>query len=395
MAYHDGLVVGGARIVASRLPGCIGGAGFHSFARKAGMSRVQVWALLGLAAIIWLLVLLEPILMPFFVSMILAYLGDPLTDWLESKRLSRRLAVSVVFLVLITALTVAFLVLIPLLGRQLGQLIELLPAVFVWVQATVLPWVQSMTGMDFSTDFDQLRQALMANWRETGTFAAALLAQVSRSGLAFMLWIANLALIPVVTFYLLLDWDRLKARIRNLLPRRSEPTITRLAIECDEVLSAFLRGQLLVMLSLGIVYAVGLTLLGVQFGVLIGLVAGLASIVPYLGVIVGLAIAAIVAFFQFGDILHLVGVGAVFAVGQMLEGTVLQPLLLGDKIGLHPVAVIFAVLAGGQLFGFTGILLALPVAAVVMVLLRYLHERYKNSTLYDAAGRRGGDEEIR
>ncbi len=341
---------------------------------------------------IWLLVLLEPILMPFFVSMILAYLGDPLTDWLEARGLSRRLAVSVVFLVLTLVLTTAFLVLIPLLGRQLGQLIESLPAVFAWVQSTLLPWVRSVTGLDFSTDFDQLRQALMANWRETGTFAAALLAQVSRSGLAFVFWVANLALIPVVTFYLLLDWDRLKRRIRNLLPRRYEPTVTRLAMQCDEVLSAFLRGQLLVMLSLGIVYAVGLTLLGVQFGVLIGLVAGLASIVPYLGVIVGLAIAAIVAFFQFGDVLHLVGVGVVFAVGQMLEGTVLQPLLLGDKIGLHPVAVIFAVLAGGQLFGFTGVLLALPVAAVVMVLLRYLHDRYKNSTLYDAAGR-GGDEE--
>ncbi|MCP1365816.1 AI-2E family transporter, partial [Halomonas sp. BBD48] len=154
------------------------------------------------------------------------------------------------------------------------------------------------------------------------------------------------------------------------------------------------RGQLMVMLSLGIVYAIGLTLIGIQFGVLIGLVAGLASIVPYLGVIVGLAIAALVAFFQYGDLLHLAGVGVVFAVGQMLEGMVLQPMLLGDRIGLHPVAVIFAVLAGGQLFGFTGILLALPVAAVVMVLLRYLHERYKNSTLYDVAGQRGGDEDL-
>ncbi|SFH47072.1 AI-2E family transporter [Modicisalibacter xianhensis] len=357
------------------------------------MSRIQVWSLLGLAAIIWLLALLAPILMPFFVSMILAYLGDPLTDWLEAKGLSRRLAVSVVFLVLSLAIGTACLILIPLLGRQLAQLIEAIPIILAWVQSTVLPWVQSVSGMDFSTDFDQLRQTLMANWKETGTFAATLLAQVSRSGLAFLVWIANLALIPVVTFYLLLDWDRLKRHIQNLLPRRFEPTVTRLAKECDEVLAAFLRGQLMVMLSLGIIYAIGLTLIGIQFGVLIGLVAGLASIVPYLGVIVGLAIAALVAFFQYGDLLHLAGVGAVFAVGQMLEGMVLQPLLLGDRIGLHPVAVIFAVLAGGQLFGFTGILLALPVAAVVMVLLRYLHERYKNSTLYDVADQRGGNED--
>ena len=357
------------------------------------MTRLQVWSLLGVAAMIWLLILLEPILMPFFVGMILAYLGDPLTDWLEAKGLSRRLAVSVVFLVLSLLLIVAFVILIPLMGRQLGQLIEALPEMFNWVQAMVLPWVREVSGLDFSTDFDQLRQGLMANWKETGTFAAGLLAQVSRSGLALAIWIGNLALIPVVTFYLLLDWDRLKRRVRDLLPRRYEPTATRLAIQCDEVLSAFLRGQLLVMLSLGIVYAVGLTLLGIQFGVLIGIVAGLASIVPYLGVIVGLAIAAIVAFFQYGDVLHLLGVAAVFAIGQMLEGMLLQPLLLGDKIGLHPVAVIFAVLAGGQLFGFTGILLALPVAAMVMVLLRYLHERYKNSHLYDAEGPTRGNED--
>ncbi len=357
------------------------------------MTRLQVWTLLGAAAMVWLLVLLEPILMPFFVGMILAYLGDPLTDWLEAKGLSRRLAVSVVFLVLSLFLAVAFVILIPLMGRQLGQLIEALPGVFNWVQAVVLPWVREVSGLDFSTDFDQLRQGLMANWKETGTFAAGILAQVSRSGLALAIWIGNLALIPVVTFYLLLDWDRLKRRVRDLLPRRYEPTVTRLAIQCDEVLSAFLRGQLLVMLSLGIVYAVGLTLLGIQFGVLIGIVAGLASIIPYLGVIVGLAIAAIVAFFQYGDVLHLLGVAAVFGIGQMLEGMLLQPLLLGDKIGLHPVAVIFAVLAGGQLFGFTGILLALPVAAMVMVLLRYLHERYKNSHLYEAEGHAHGNED--
>ncbi|MDW5378022.1 AI-2E family transporter [Halomonas sp. HP20-15] len=357
------------------------------------MTRLQVWTLLGVAAMVWLLVLLEPILMPFFVSMILAYLGDPLTDWLEAKGLSRRLAVSVVFLVLSLFLIVAFVILIPLMGRQLGQLIEALPDMFNWVQATVLPWVREVSGLDFSTDFDQLRQGLMANWKETSTFAAGILAQVSRSGLALAIWIGNLALIPVVTFYLLLDWDRLKRRVRDLLPRRYEPTVTRLAMQCDEVLSAFLRGQLLVMLSLGIVYAVGLTLLGIQFGVLIGLVAGLASIVPYLGVIVGLAIAAIVAFFQYGDVVHLLGVAAVFGIGQMLEGMLLQPLLLGDKIGLHPVAVIFAVLAGGQLFGFTGILLALPVAAMVMVLLRYLYERYKNSHLYEAEGPPRGNED--
>lgn len=341
------------------------------------------WLLAAGVALLGLLVLLEPILMPFFIGMILAYLGDPLADWLEEKGLSRRLAVSLVFSVLSLVLLIALLVLVPLLGRQLAQLISFMPVVFNWIRETVLPEVQAFTGMDFSADFDQVRSLLLGNWKETGTFAAALLGTVSKSGLAMAIWLGNLALIPVVTFYLLLDWDRMKEKLQGLLPRHMEPTATRLAHDCDEVLGAFLRGQLLVMLSLGIVYAIGLAIIGLKFALLIGLVAGLASIVPYLGVIVGVLIAATVAFFQFGEWWALLAVGGVFALGQLLEGVVLQPLLLGDKIGLHPVAVIFAVMAGGQLFGFTGILLALPVAAVIMVLLRYLHDRYKNSTLYD------------
>lgn len=356
--------------------------------------RRQGWIAAVLAALgLWFLISIEPVLMPFFVSMVLAYLGDPLADRLEDKGLSRRLSVSLVFLLLTLGIVLSLLLVIPILGRQIGQLIESLPAILGWVQSTVVPRIQSMTGMDLSTDFDQMREALVNNWKETGTFAATLLAQVSKSGLALVALIGNLALIPVVTFYLLLDWDDLVAKVRGSLPRRWEPTVVRLAGECDEVLSAFLRGQLIVMLCLGIIYAIGLTLLGVKFGLLIGLLSGLASIVPYLGVIVGISVSGLVAFFQSGgEIWMLLGVAAVFGFGQFIESIVLQPKLLGDKIGLHPVAVIFAVLAGGQLFGFTGVLVALPVAAMVMVVLRYLHERYKNSSLYDA-DRRASNEE--
>jgi predicted PurR-regulated permease PerM len=202
------------------------------------------------------------------------------------------------------------------------------------------------------------------------------------------------ALIPVVGFYMLLDWDRMLANLREMLPRRWEPDAVRLSRRCDEVLSAFLRGQLLVMLSLGVIYALGLTLVGVRFGLLIGMVAGLASIVPFLGFIVGISVALLVAFFQTDGWLMLIGVVAVFAIGQVLESVLLQPKLLGDRIGLHPVSVIFAVLAGGNLFGFTGVLLALPAAAVIMVLLRELHERYKRSSLYDAGVAQHRDEDI-
>ncbi|MDI5985756.1 AI-2E family transporter [Halomonas sp. M4R5S39] len=356
--------------------------------------RREWWVVAGVAAVgLWFLISIEPVLMPFFVSMVLAYLGDPLADRLEEVGLSRRLAVSVVFLLLTLIVVLTLLLVVPVLGRQLGQLIESVPAILNWMQGTVVPRVQSLTGMDLSTDIDQMREAVVDNWKETGTFAATLLTQVSRSGLALVAWIGNLALIPVVTFYLLLDWDVIVGKLRGALPRSWEPAAVRLAGQCDEVLSAFLRGQLIVMLCLGVIYAIGLTLLGVRFGMLIGMLAGLASIVPYLGVIVGISVAGIVAFFQFGDWLSLLGVAAVFGFGQAVESVVLQPKLLGDKIGLHPVAVIFAVLAGGNLFGFTGVLLALPAAAVIMVLLRELNDRYKNSTLYDTRQPRTDDEE--
>ena len=183
--------------------------------------------------------------------------------------------------------------------------------------------------------------------------------------------LANLFLVPVVTFYLLRDWDILVAKVSDLLPRHYIFTIKKLARECHTVLGAFIQGQLLVMMSLGTIYSIGLTLIGLKLGLVIGMLAGLASIVPYMGLVVGMAAALVAGIFQFGDLLHIFLILVVFGVGQALEGMVLTPLLVGDRIGLHPVAVIFAVMAGGQLFGFVGILIALAVAAVTMVLLRH------------------------
>jgi predicted PurR-regulated permease PerM len=173
------------------------------------------------------------------------------------------------------------------------------------------------------------------------------------------------------------------AGTRMLVPRRHEPLVSRLARQIDDVLGAFIRGQLIVMLALGLIYSIGLWAIGLDLAIIIGLTAGLLSIVPYLGTFVGVAAALIAAIFQFQDIPHLLLVAAVFVIGQMLEGMVLTPKLVGDRIGLHPVAVIFAVLAGGQLAGFLGILLALPVAAALNVLVRYLHEQYRNSDFYE------------
>ncbi|MDH5258805.1 MAG: AI-2E family transporter, partial [Gammaproteobacteria bacterium] len=220
------------------------------------------------------------------------------------------------------------------------------------------------------------------HWTKAGGVAAGLVGTVSKSGMAILGWVINIALIPVLTFYILRDWDILKDRIRELLPLNSQEKVVTIVRDSDSVLSAFLRGQLMVMFALGTIYSIGLWMIGLDFSLLIGMLAGIVSFVPYLGFIVGILIAGIVAMVQFHDVYQLLPVLMVFGVGQLVESFLLTPLLVGDKIGLHPVAVIFAVMAGGQLFGFFGILLALPVAAVVMVLLRHAHERYLRSQLY-------------
>ncbi len=338
----------------------------------------------GLLLLGWLLYLLHPILSPFLIGVLLAYLGDPLVDRLERWKLSRTWGVIAVFALFSLLLAISLLVLVPLLGKQLMRLYELAPQMIDWAQHQALPWVQAQLGLnDGFWRFDQLKAAFSEHLGKTGDIVGKVLARVTSSGLALLAWLANLLLIPVVSFYLMRDWDLMVAKLRGLLPRNREGLVVKLAGECHEVLGAFLRGQLLVMLALGIMYAVGLMLIGLELGLLIGLLAGLASIVPYLGVVVGIGAALTAGLFQFGgDFYPLLAIAAVFVAGQMLEGMLLTPWLVGDRIGLHPVAVIFAIMAGGQLFGFSGVLLALPVAAVIMVLVRHAHDFYKLSALY-------------
>ncbi|MBB5209454.1 putative PurR-regulated permease PerM [Chiayiivirga flava] len=351
------------------------------------MSDTQKWQLLALTVVLgFLLWLLAPVLTPFAISALLAYLGDPMVDRLENWKLSRSLAVAVVFVLMSLALVGVALLLVPMLERQISYLVEQFPRYRDWFQNTALPWIESRTGIDI-VDLDpaSLFDMLKDSWTQAGGVAATVLGGLSKSGLAVLGWVANVALIPVVTFYLLRDWDVLVERVRMLLPRPIEPTVSRLARESDHVLGGFLRGQLSVMLALGTIYALGLWMVGIDLALLIGLIAGLVSFIPYLGAIVGVGAALIAALVQHGDWLHVVLVLAVFGVGQTIESFLLTPLLVGDRIGMHPVAVIFAIMAGGQLFGFFGVLLALPVAAVTMVVLRYAYERYTTSRLYGAA----------
>ncbi|MDX1369183.1 AI-2E family transporter [Pseudomonas sp.] len=346
-------------------------------------SRRWLW-IAGLFLLGWLLYLLQPILSPFLIGVLLAYLGDPLVDRLERWKFSRTWGVIVVFALFSLILAILLLVLVPMLGKQLMRLYELAPQILDWAQHQALPWVQAKLGLvDGFWRFDQLKSAFSEHLGKTSDILGMLLSKATASGLALLAWLVNLLLIPVVSFYLMRDWDLMVSRLRGLLPRHHEGLVVKLASECHEVLGAFLRGQLLVMLALGVMYAVGLMLIGLELGLLIGLLAGLASIVPYLGVVVGVGAALTAGLFQFGgDFYPLLAIVAVFTVGQMLEGMLLTPWLVGDRIGLHPVAVIFAIMAGGQLFGFTGVLLALPVAAVIMVLVRHGHDLYKLSDLY-------------
>lgn len=348
------------------------------------MTESQRWFFLILALVIGgLIYLLAPILSPFLVGALLAYLADPVADRLEASGLSRTVSVIIVFIVMTAFVVLFFLLFIPKLGLQIQMLAERIPQAIQLFETRVLPWFITTFSLDPAMfDFAQVKKIIMGDLQKTGDIVAQLVGGITRSGMAIVTWIANFVLIPVVTFYLLRDWDVMIEKVKHLLPRNVEPKVSLWASECDEVLGAFMKGQLLVMFALGTVYAIGLWVVGLDLALLVGMIAGLASIVPYMGFIIGILVAGVAAFMQFNDPIVLGYVGVVFIIGQLLEGMLLTPLLVGDRIGLHPVAVIFAIMAGGQLFGFVGVLIALPVAAVIMVLLRHLHEGYKSSSLY-------------
>jgi predicted PurR-regulated permease PerM len=330
-----------------------------------------------------LLYILSPVLTPFLVSAALAYLGDPLVDRLEGRGYRRGLAVALVFTAMLLAGLLALIVGLPALGSQLEALLGTLPAVLDWLQKEALPnLLPLLGGEEVTLDRAGLRALVAGHWQQVGGALGEVLRRLTASWQLLLTVFAYVTLVPVVTFYLLRDWDLLVRQVRELLPRRIEPRVVALACECDQVLAEFLRGQLLVMLALAAIYSVGLLLCGLELALIVGVIAGLVSFVPYLGFIVGVTLAGMAAVAQFHDLIHLFWVLVVFAVGQALESLWLSPWLVGDRIGLHPVAVIFAVLAGGQLFGFLGVLLALPAAAVVVVLLRHTHDAYRASALY-------------
>jgi len=331
--------------------------------------------MIALALVGWLMWLLAPVLTPFIAAALLAYIGDPLADRLQKFKLPRTVAVAAVFLLTFAGIGLLVLLVVPLIRMQVSAFLTALPDIIAQAEQVWLPSITGFLGIEAGEDVGI--GAFVARYSDmAGSWGGTLLLSLTKSGGALATAVISLFLIPILTFYLLRDWDSIVGKFGALIPQRQRPTVFKLAKETDEVLGAFLRGQIMVMVALAVIYSIGLGLVGIKFAIAIGVVAGLVSFVPYLGFVFGIALAGLTVALEPDPLLRLVGVVATFSIAQLIEGSVLTPKLVGDRIGLHPVIVIFAVAAGGQLFGFFGILLALPAAAVLSVLVRFLYNQY-------------------
>lgn len=340
------------------------------FIADRGLNWLIAAALIG-----WMLYLLSPILTPFVAAALLAYIGDPLADRLQRLKLPRSIAVLTVFLLTFLFLGLLVVLVLPLIQAQVVALFDALPGILSNVEEVWFPRVAAF--LDIETGEDVGFAAFLSRYSEmAGSWGSSVLVSLSKSGGALAAAVISLFLIPILTFYLLRDWDSILLKLAALVPSRQQQTVFRLARETDDVLGAFLRGQILVMIALGLMYSVGLSLVGLEFAIAIGVVSGLVSFVPYLGFVFGIVLAGLTVALEPDPLWRIAGVVATFSVAQMIEGSILTPKLVGDRIGLHPVIVIFAVAAGGQLFGFFGILLALPAAAIVSVLAKFAFQRY-------------------
>jgi predicted PurR-regulated permease PerM len=336
---------------------------------------------LALAAVLWLL---APVLTPFVVAGVLAYALAPLVKRLQARKMPRLLAVLVVEVVFLVAVASVALLIVPIIAKELPLLREQIPLLAERVNTHVLPWL-AQYGINVQLDVASIKafvvKTLSANAEEG---LAALLASAKIGGSVALALLGNLVLVPVALFYLLLDWDDLVERLQGLVPRRMLPKVQGFAAECDEVLGQYLRGQLLVMGILAVFYSLGLALFGLDLALPIGVFTGLAMFVPYLGFGLGLVLALLAGLLEFASIKAIAMVATVYGVGQVVESLVLTPRLVGERIGLHPLAVIFALMAFGQVFGFVGILVALPASAVLLVALRRIKAAYLGSPLYKA-----------
>ncbi|SLN39278.1 AI-2 transport protein TqsA [Pseudoruegeria aquimaris] len=348
--------------------------------------QTTYWGLTALAifAVLWAL---GDVILPFVIGAAIAYFLDPIADRLEAWGCSRALATALITLLALVGFALMILLIVPTLIEQTVALFNAAPELFADLRAFLVRHFPQILN-----DNSTISQSLASIGEAVKAHGGEVLSTAVSTAFSLINVIVLLVVAPVVAFYLLLDWDRMIARIDTLLPRDHAPTIRRLAGEIDATLASFLRGQGTVCLLLGIYYAVALMIAGLQFGLVVGVVAGALTFIPYVGALVGGALAIGLALFQWwGDWVHIGIVAAIFASGQMIEGNVLTPKLVGSSVGLHPVWLLFALSAFGALFGFVGMLIAVPVAAALGVLARFIIAEYKNGRLYK--GQAGQDSE--
>lgn len=354
----------------------------ESTATGAPIARQWRFWLVALIIGLALIYVLRSVLLPFVAGAAVAYFLDPVADWLERRGLSRMMATVVITILFLLVFVAGLLLLIPALQAQVSDFVSHLPEYATSLQARLSPLLAHAADVLPPEQVQRLREGASSMVGDVASWAIRFIRQLLTSSLALINIVSLLVITPVVAFYLLRDWDKMVATVDTWLPRAHRQVIRDRMREIDETLAGFVRGQASVCLALGAFYAIGLSVIGLDLGLVVGLGAGLVSFIPYVGSIAGFVISLALAFAQFSDWGPILAVAGVFVFGQFVEGNFLSPYLVGNRVGLHPVWVIFALLAGGALFGFVGILLGVPVAAVVGVLLRYSLSRYLQSDLY-------------
>lgn len=345
-------------------------------------AKLRFW-LIGLLLMLAALYLLSGILLPFVAGMAIAYFLDPIADRLERLGASRLAATGIITVGFFLALVLMVLLLFPLVQAQVTSFAARVPGYVERLAAWVQPLLEHAQDYLSPQDMERLRSAVGESAGTAVSWIGRLLTGLLAGSAALINALSLIFITPVVTFYMLRDWDRIVAKIDGWLPRAHVHTIRAQASEINKTLAGFLRGQGTVCLTLAAFYGVGLTLVGLDVGLILGFAAGLISFIPYVGSIAGFVLGVVLALAQSHDWLLPALVAGVFMAGQVIEGNFLTPKLVGDRVGLHPVWIIFALLAAGSLFGFVGILLAVPVAAVIGVLTRFALSRYLASPLYD------------
>lgn len=344
--------------------------------------QTLVWAAVGVL-LLWALAALGPVLTPFVAAAILAYVLQPGVAWLHARRVPRFVATALALLVSLAVLVALLLVLVPIVQTEIVQIKQQIPALIQAVSERLLPWIKQVTGLEVRLNGAEVKAWFSKQLASSGEDWAATLFAYARSGWSAALQIIGLVfLVPVLAFYLLLDWDDLIGRCQRLVPPRWRAQVGEVLTEIDGLLGQYMRGQLLVMLALAVFYSLGLLIAGFSLWLPIGVLTGLLVAIPYLGFALGLVFALITGMLELGPLPGLLATGVVYTLGQVLESVLLTPRLVGERIGLHPLAVILALMAFGTLFGFVGVLMALPLSAMLAVGARRLHTAYLASEFY-------------